>query len=235
MKKKNIIIISVVAVIVMIAIVIGVWYFAPKTFLKNAHSADISAISVFDGSTGKSFIIENPDEIRYIVENIQGIEQERKNLSSNYDGFGFELSFKDSNGKMVDTFIINSADTIRDDPFFYRCDGGLCFEYLKSLEEYYQPNETSATRIYMFRGSEKLMKPNFSLYENGTFQMTFSVESSYIGIGTYTLENGRLTLRTDDGNYVYCFNAVDDTYVFDANASSDMVWFSDMTDGSVFE
>ena len=65
--------------------------------------------------------------------------------------------------------------------------------------------------------------------------MTFAVESSYIGIGKYTLIDGRLTLKTDDGNYTYCFDAVGNTYVFDAEASSDMFWFSDMTDGCVFE
>ena len=65
--------------------------------------------------------------------------------------------------------------------------------------------------------------------------MTFSAESSYDGIGTYTLTDGRLTLKTDDGNYTYCFDAVGNTFVFDAKASSDMVWFSDMIDGCVFE
>ena len=77
----------------------------------------------------------DPEEIKYIVENIQGIEMKRDNISSNYDGFSFSLSFKDTDGKTIDSFIVNSADTIRDDPFFYRCEGGLCFEYLKSLEE----------------------------------------------------------------------------------------------------
>ncbi|HJD30904.1 MAG TPA: hypothetical protein H9912_03080 [Candidatus Eisenbergiella stercorigallinarum] len=32
---------------------------------------------------------------------------------------------------------INSSNTIRKDPFFYRCDGDLCFDYLKELEEKY--------------------------------------------------------------------------------------------------
>ena len=99
----------------------------------------------------------------------------------------------------------------------------------------YKPNEEKAMRVYMFRDSERLVKPKFFLYEDGTFQMTFSAESSYDGIGTYTLTDGRLTLKTDDGNYTYCFDAVGNTYVFDAKASSDMVWFSDMIDGCVFE
>ena len=115
-------------------------------------------------------------------------------------------------------------------PFYF-----MIISSLKSLEEYYTPNEDKALRVYMFRDSERLMKPSFILYENGTFQMTFAAESSYIGIGTYTLEDGRLTLKTDDGSYTYCFDSVGNTYVFDAESSSDMVWLSDMTDGCVFE
>lgn len=233
--KKKYLLYGIAAVVVITVIIVCIWYFSPKTFLKNVDANNVSVITVFNGSTGKNFTIENTDEIRYIVENVQGIGMKRDNMSSNYDGFSYSLSFKDADGKTIDSFIVNSADTIRDDPFFYRCEGGLCFEYLKSLEEYYKPNEDKAVRVYMFRASEKLMKPSFTLYENGTFQMTFAAESSYIGIGTYTLVDGRLTLKTDDGNYTYCFNAVNDTYVFDAEASSDMVWFSDMTDGCVFE
>jgi len=95
-------------------------------------------------------------------------------------------------------------------------------------------SETNEGRIYIFRDSEKLVKPKFTLYENGTFHMTFSVESSYLGVGTYVLENDRLILRTDDGDYIYCFDVVDNGYVFDAAASSDMVWFSDIYDGCLF-
>ena len=233
--KKKYILCGAIALFVIAAIAICIWYFSPKTFLKNTNANDVTSISVFNGSTGKSFVIENTDEIRYIVENVQSIEMKRDNISSNYNGFSFSLTFKDANGKTIDSFIVNSDDTIRDDPFFYRCDGGLCYDFLKSLEEYYKPNEDKALRVYMFRDSERLVKPKFFLYEDGTFQMTFSAESSYAGIGTYTLIDGRLTLKTDDGNYTYCFDAVNNTYVFDAKASSDMVWFSDMTDGCVFE
>ncbi len=94
--------------------------------------------------------------------------------------------------------------------------------------------ERDVIGIYMFRDSEQTMKPSFILYTNGTFQMTFSAVSSYIGIGTYSLENGLLTLKTNDEDFIYCFDAVDDKYVFNADASSDMVWFSDMYDGCVF-
>lgn len=233
--KKKYILFGVTAAVLAAVIIVCAWYSSPKTFLKGIDSKEVASISVFDGNTGKSFTVVDSNEIKYIVENIQGIETVRDNISSNYNGFSFSLSFADADGKEIDSFIVNSDDTIRDDPFFYRCDGGLCFEYLKSLEVYYAPNEWSAARVYMFRESQKLMKPSFTLYESGRFQISFSLESSYVGIGAYTIENGRLILKTDDGNYIYCFDIVENTYVFDAETSSDALWFSDISDGAVFE
>ena len=45
--------------------------------------------------------------------------------------------YVDENGNEIESFIINSPNTIRKDPFFYRCDGDLCFDFLKELEEKY--------------------------------------------------------------------------------------------------
>jgi len=112
----------------------------------------------------------------------------------------------------------------------------LLFLYNTEIYNYSTENEELLfRRLYVYKDSQNNFKPKFSLFDDGTFEMTFSLESSYLGIGTYTLEDGRLILSTDDGEYVYCFDAVGDTYVFDADASSDMVWFSDVSDGAIFE
>ena len=96
--KKKYILYGIAAVVVIAVIIVCIWYFSPKTFLKNVDASDVSSISVFNGSTGKSFTIENTDEIKYIVENIHSIEMKRDNISSNYDGFSFSLTFKDADG-----------------------------------------------------------------------------------------------------------------------------------------
>ena len=93
---------------------------------------------------------------------------------------------------------------------------------------------TGAARYYCMRSSEEIIKPGFALFEDGTFSMTFSAVSSYIGIGTYEMTEDKLTLRTNDGQFTYVFDIVDDKMIFDAEASSEMVWFSDMKDGAVF-
>ena len=80
------------------------------------------------------------------------------------------------------------------------------------------------------------------------FQFTFSAYSSYIGVGSYTIENNRMILNTDDGKFTYVFDMVEKDdgnpkystahgemkFVFDAEHSSEMLWMSDIYDGCEF-
>ena len=88
-------------------------------------------------------------------------------------------------------------------------------------------------RVYAYRDSENIMLPSVTLYEDNTFTFSFSTVSSYIGIGTYTVEDDVLTLNTDDGNYTYTFIMKDDTLIFDAERSSKTLWYSGLKDGAV--
>ena len=91
------------------------------------------------------------------------------------------------------------------------------------------------TRVYSFNEEDIMKTARVALHDDGTFTFTFSPISSYIGNGTYEIDGDRLALMTDDGYYTYVFDMVDDTLVFNASASSDKVWFSGITDGSVFK
>ena len=102
--------------------------------MSGIEPSDVKSISVFDGNTGNSFEISDTEEIHYIVENIQGIQMEKDKISIGYSGYSFRMKFYNEKGKEIESFIMNSDDTIRKDPFFYRCDGNLCFDYLKELE-----------------------------------------------------------------------------------------------------
>lgn len=101
------------------------------------EAGDVTAISVFDGNTGNGFDIDDPEEIQAIVENIQSTPMKRDKISVNYSGFSFRMNFYGENGRVLDSFVVNSTDTIRSDPFFYCCDGGLCYDYLGELEAQY--------------------------------------------------------------------------------------------------
>ena len=135
MKHKKIRFI--IATVFVLIVALAIWYFIPTTFLSKVNPSDIKSISVFDGNTGERFDFSNADEIHYVVENIQNTKMKKDTLSIGYTGFRFRISFFDRNGKEIESFIINTSNTIRKDPFFYRCDGNLCFDYLKELEEKY--------------------------------------------------------------------------------------------------
>ena len=69
----------------------------------------------------------------------------REGISLGRTGYSFKISYINSNDKdIIPVFILNSDNTIRKDPFFYRCDGGLCFDYLKECEEKYRTNVTES-------------------------------------------------------------------------------------------
>ncbi len=137
MKKT---VITIIAVLVLTALGILI-YSTPKTFGKGVDVSQIDHINVFDGNTGAGFTIDQSEDIRYIVENIQSHPMKRDGLSSGHVGYSFRINYRNGQDKnVIPEFIVNSDDTIRKDPFFYRCDGGLCYDYLKSMEEVYTSN-----------------------------------------------------------------------------------------------
>lgn len=132
MRKK--ILIPVASILALIALA-AAFYFTPKTFGKPISPSDVNHINVFDGNTGTGFTIDNPEDIQYIVQNIQSHPMKRDGISLGYTGYNLRISYIDCNDMdVVPLFFLNSDDTIRKDPFFYRCEGGLCFDYIKELE-----------------------------------------------------------------------------------------------------
>ena len=132
MKKKITIVVSVLLALMIIGMV---YYFTPKTFGKDVSPTSVDHINVFDGATGEGFTIDNTEDIKYIVENIQSKAMRRGGISLGHKGYKFSVVFVDGNDKAVaPIFFINSDSVIRKDPFFYHCDGGLCVEYLTELE-----------------------------------------------------------------------------------------------------
>ena len=137
MNKKHILY-GIALVLVLGIIATCLWYFTPKTFLKGVDSNEIASISVFCGSTGQRMTLDDTEDIATIVNNIQSTKMKIGKISSNYDGYAFSLTFKDKEGNTLDSFIINSRNVIRDDPFFYECENGeLCFSFLQELENKY--------------------------------------------------------------------------------------------------
>lgn len=74
-----------------------------------------------------------------------------------------------------------------------------------------------------------------TLHEDGSFEFMFSPISSYLGIGNFIINGDTLTLETSDGKYHYVFRITDNGIEFDADASSDVLWFGEFVDGSLFK
>ena len=93
-------------------------------------------------------------------------------------------------------------------------------------------------RIYVCEESDDVFKPIITLFGDNKCSFTFSALSSYLGIGTYTIEDDFFVLNTDDGLYTYTFKIEGedmDRLIFVADKSSDYIHQGQFEDGSVFE
>lgn len=132
MRKRRFIFLAAVSVLLLAALF---WWATPVTFLEGIPADKVTSIEVFDGGTGIGFTVVAPEDIQYIVSNLQQASMQREKLSLGYMGTRFRLTFYDDSGVPLETLIVNSANTIRKDPFFYRDpDASLCLDYLVSLE-----------------------------------------------------------------------------------------------------
>lgn len=137
MRKSFKVLITILIICAVCAGCAAFWYTAPKTFLKGVSPSEISEITVFDGTNGKHFSVTKSEEIEKIITSVQSVKMKRNRISVGYSGFSLNLSFKDKSGVITESFIMNGDTVIRDDPFFYDCNSGLGFDYLKELENIY--------------------------------------------------------------------------------------------------
>ncbi len=134
MKTKKKLLIPIAAILILIVIAAAL-YFSPKTFGKNVDASEVDHIIVFDGNKGVGFTVDNPVYIAMIVRNLQNTPMKRDGISIGSMGYRFSIEGVDGDGKtIIPILFINSDTTIRKDPFFYTCDGGLCIDFLEELE-----------------------------------------------------------------------------------------------------
>ena len=75
-------------------------------------------------------------------------------------------------------------------------------------------DEALPLRVYAYRESDDTVPPRITIEEDGRFQFSFSVISSYIGTGTYVQDGDLLVLHTDDEqNTIMHFSLADDGLV----------------------
>ena len=95
------------------------------------------------------------------------------------------------------------------------------------------------TGIYnLERAEDPAFAPSIVLKTGGLFSFPFSSVSSYLPMGSWTVDADNLILKTDDGKNIYVFIIDENSLVFDGDNSSEIPKYSDfdsVEDGDVFK
>ena len=98
------------------------WYRAPVRFLRGIKASEVACIRIFDGNTGHKLDVTEPSAVEAILTNLQTTPVRRSGISLLHMGYRYRMTFQ---------IILNSATTLRSDPFFYKNEeGGLCYDYI---------------------------------------------------------------------------------------------------------
>lgn len=134
MKPKKILIGGCIALVLILGLLI--WWRTPYSMIKIAPT-EVSNIAIFNGNTGESITVTNASDIEHIIQNLKGVKLHREKLSIGYVGYTFRITIYKVNGEIYQEFIINSNDTIRKDPFFYRDPSeSIDYEFIRELFEH---------------------------------------------------------------------------------------------------
>ncbi len=99
---------------------------------------EVTKITGFCGSTGKSIEITDADDIKHITDNINSLSFSREESSKNNEGFNYYLTWYDSNGEQVEKLIVMTEGRISYDDYFYDVsdtDRKIDIEFLDKLFE----------------------------------------------------------------------------------------------------
>lgn len=129
MKNKGmILIVSFIVIFVSI-----IWWNAPSSLI-NIKPSEVSKIVIFDGNTGNSITITKISDIEHIINNLNAVTLKKEKISLGYMGYSFKTTIYRSDGRIYKKFIINSNNTIRKDPFFYKDNASsIDYKYIKDL------------------------------------------------------------------------------------------------------
>ncbi|MFI3168157.1 MAG: hypothetical protein R3Y32_08605 [Bacillota bacterium] len=130
--KKSIKIIM--CVVIIIALVFGVWWVTPKTFPK-VDSQDVAEIQLFNGNTGETVVIDDRETIDYIISEMQSTSYHTKGLALGM-GTSFHVNMYDAYGTFLGDVVVQSEQTLKVGNWFYEAStAGAIVDLHAFLEE----------------------------------------------------------------------------------------------------
>lgn len=105
---------------------------------------------------------------------------------------------------------------------------------LDGLHENLELPELTTGR-YTYEKENIIDSAYLEIEENQAFTFNYSLLSSYIARGKYTVEGNEIHCKTDDGLYEYIFTVKDGTLVFNKHRSSKLPEFAKLSNLAVFK
>lgn len=131
-KSKTITVCIVLTILAALSIGGALWYNTPVRVI-NIKPEDVSEISIFDGSTGQGGKTVEEADIEYFIDHLSALRMKRGGVSLGYMGYRFRVAIVTKKGARIE-FIINAADTVRRDPFFYDIEEGeIDLDFIEAL------------------------------------------------------------------------------------------------------
>ncbi len=137
MKRKAIIVISVIAVL--LTVVVLLWEFLSVKVLKDIDSEDITSIQVIS-SSGNQFELTEQDNISEFVRSIQQVKFQKKDIAS-VPGPWYQLDFLNDTKEVVATLGIQNYHAVRYSSVFDRSLFLYSKEDMKEIGNYLEQNE----------------------------------------------------------------------------------------------
>ncbi len=97
---------------------------------------NVTKISVFSGSTGKSVEITDEETIAHITDNINSLTFVKNKSSKNYNGFTYSITWYDADNEKTYALTIMGKNAISYDDYFYNISDSntsIDVEYIDSL------------------------------------------------------------------------------------------------------
>ncbi len=129
------------AAAVIVAAALIFWYQLPVK-ITDANGSDVKSIEIFNGQNGESAVIEDPETIALIMDDLRDVKVQRVRISAGRKGYSLRITihYKGLTLFPWKEFIVNTSTALRNDPFFYEVvQGDINYEFLHSFV--YEPEE----------------------------------------------------------------------------------------------